>query len=92
MGLIFKPDFTDNLSSFPCPVLVEMCTRKCGPSAGVSVPQAAATSHGTSNNQWVKELCEAKLKSTLNFLISDESKKCLKEKSLHWIFLIRGKH
>lgn len=33
------------------------------------------------------------IRSTLNFLISDESKKCLKEKSLHWIFLIiRRKH
>lgn len=55
-GPISNPNFTESCYHFHA-----LCWWKCGPSAGVSVPQDAATSPGTSNNHWVKELCEAEL-------------------------------
>lgn len=53
MGFIFNLDFTDSCHDFHAPVLV-LLPGNMAPQQGWSVPQGAATSHGTKSNHRVR--------------------------------------
>jgi len=67
------------------------------PQQGLPVPQDAATSHGTKNNYWVRELptmLNGRKNSRGHFKyswLSYKSRKFLKEKALHQIVLATGR-